>query len=68
MDATRTIRLNARVAATVEQAAAAEGVDPEEWVNDRLARDLFLAKLDDVQARNLQPLSEDKAAEVVYRR
>ena len=64
----RTVRLNERVAAMVEEAAAAEGVDPEQWVNARLARDLFLLKLDEVQARNPQPLSEEQAAKVVYER
>lgn len=64
----RTVRLNERVAALVERLAAAEGVDPERWVNDRLARDLFLTELDEVQARNPKPLSEEQAAEVVYRR
>ncbi|MDP8931918.1 MAG: hypothetical protein M3O70_25950 [Actinomycetota bacterium] len=68
MGTTRTVRLNERVAAVVERAAAAEGVDPEQWVNDRLAQDLFLEKLDEVQARNPEPLSEDQAAEVVYGR
>lgn len=67
MDATRTVRLNERVAAMVERIAAAEGVDPEQWVNARLARDLFLVKLDDMQARNPEPLSDEQAAEVVYR-
>lgn len=51
----------------VERAAAAQGVDAEEWVNERLTRDLFLEKLNDVQARNPEPLSEEEAAEVVYR-
>jgi len=68
MDTTKTIRLNERVAAMVEQAAAAEGVDSEAWVNDRLARDLFLEKLDEVQARNPTPLSEEQAGDVVYGR
>lgn len=67
MGAMRTVRLKERVAAMVERAAAAQGVDPEEWVNERLTRDLFLEKLDDVQARNPEPLSEEEAAEVVYR-
>jgi hypothetical protein len=43
-------------------------VDPEQWVNDRLARELFLAKLDEVRARNPAPLSEDEAAKIVYGR
>lgn len=34
MDATRTVRLTKEVAAMVERAAAAQGVDAEEWVND----------------------------------
>lgn len=67
MDAARTVRLTKGVAAMVERAAAAQGVDPEEWVNERLTRDLFLEKLDDVQFRNPEPLSEEEAAEVVYR-
>jgi hypothetical protein len=62
------VRLNQQVAARIERAAAAEGVDPERWVNDRLARDLLLAKLDEVQARNPDPLSEEEAAKVVYGR
>ncbi len=66
MGATRIIRLNERVAATVEQAAAAEGVEPEQWVNDRLARDLFLEKLQHVQTHNFEPISEEQATEVVY--
>ena len=66
MSEVRTVRLNERVAAMVEQAAAAEGVDPEQWVNTRLARDLFLEKLDEVQARNPGPLSEEQAAKIVY--
>lgn len=64
----RTVRLDDQVAARVEQAAAAEGVDPEQWVNGRLARDLFLERLDEVQGRNPEPLSEDQAAKVVYGR
>lgn len=67
MDATRTVRLNERVAAMVERIAAAQGVDPEQWVNARLARDLFLVKLDDMQARNPEPVSDEQADEVVYR-
>lgn len=66
MGATRIVRLNERVAAMVERAAAADGVDLEQWVNDRLARDLFLEKLQDVQSHNPQPLSEEQATEVVY--
>lgn len=66
MGATRIVRLNERVAATVERAAAAEGVDAEQWVNDRLARDLFLEQLQEVQTHNPEPLSEDQATEVVY--
>ncbi|MEX0658822.1 MAG: hypothetical protein WD080_06775 [Egibacteraceae bacterium] len=68
MSGTRTVRLNEQVAARVERAAAAEGVDPEQWVNDRLARNLFLERLDQVQARNPEPLSEAEAAEIVYGR
>lgn len=49
-----------------EQAAAAEGVAPEQWVNTRLPRDLFLEQLDEVQARNPEPLSEEQAAKFVY--
>ena len=49
MSKTRTVRLNKQVTARVEQVAAEQGVDPEQWVNDQLARDLFLAKLDEVQ-------------------
>jgi hypothetical protein len=68
MSGTRTVQLTEQIAARVEEAAAAQGVDPEQWVNDRLARDLFLAKLDDVQARNPEPLSEDEANKIVYGR
>lgn len=68
MSKTRAVRLNEQVAARVEEVAAAQGVDPEQWVNDRLARDLFLTKLDDVQARNPEPLSEDEAGKIVYGR
>lgn len=68
MGETRTVRLTEQVAARVEQAAAAEGVDPEQWVNDRLARDLFLETLEEVQARNPEPLSEEEASEIVYGR
>lgn len=68
MSGTRTVRLTEQIAARVEEAAAAQGVDPEQWVNDRLARDLFLAKLDDVQARNPEPLSEDEANKIAYGR
>jgi hypothetical protein len=68
MSKIRTARLNEQVAARVEEVAAAQGVDPEQWVNDRLARELFLAKLDEVRARNPAPLSEDEAAKIVYGR
>lgn len=68
MSKIRTVRLNEQVAARVEEVAAAQGVDPEQWVNDRLARELFLAKLDEVRARNPAPLSEDEAAKIVYER
>lgn len=68
MSSTRAVRLNEQVAARVERAAAAAGVDPEQWVNDRLARELFLEKLDEIQARNREPLSEGEAAQVVYER
>jgi hypothetical protein len=68
MSKIRTVRLNEQVAARVEEVAAAQGVDPEQWVNDRLARELFLAKLDEVRARNPAPLSEDEAAKIVYGR
>jgi hypothetical protein len=68
MSKIRTVRLNEQVAARVEEVAAAQGVDPEQWVNDRLARELFLAKLDEVRAGNPAPLSEDEAAKIVYGR
>jgi hypothetical protein len=68
MSKIRTVRLNEQVAARVEEVAAAQGVDPEQWVNDRLARELFLAKLDKVRARNPAPLSEDEAAKIFYGR
>ncbi|QBI19623.1 hypothetical protein ER308_08710 [Egibacter rhizosphaerae] len=68
MAKTRTVRLNEQVAARVDEVAAAQGLDPEQWVNDQLARDLFLAKLDEVQASNLDPRSEDEAAKIVYGR
>lgn len=61
-----TIELDERLAREVERAAAAEGVDSQRWVNDRIARALFLSTLDDVQRRNPEPLSEEQAAEVVY--
>lgn len=35
-------------------------------VNDRLARDLFLEKLQDVQTHNSEPLPEEQATEIVY--
>lgn len=68
MAKTRTVRLNEQVAARVDEVAAAQGLDPEQWVNDRLARDLFLAKLDEVQAGNPDPRSEEEAAKIVYGR
>lgn len=66
MGKTCTVRLSEHVTATVERAAAAEGVNVEQWVNRRLARDLFLEKLDEIQDRNAEPLTEDEAAQVVY--
>jgi hypothetical protein len=66
MGKTRTVQLNESVAATVEQVAAAEGLAPDAWVNRRLARDLFLEKLDEIQLRNLNPLDDEAADKVVY--
>lgn len=66
MGKTRTVRLSEHVTATVERAAAAEGVNVEQWVNHRLARDLFLEKLDEIQSQNTEPLTEHEAVQVVY--
>lgn len=68
MGKTRTVQLNEKVTATVERAAAAEGLEPDEWVNRRLARDLFLEKLDEIQAGNASPIDDVAADEVVYGR
>lgn len=67
MDPVRTVRLTKEVAAMVDRGAAAAG-----WMlssgSTTLARALFVEKLDEVQAGNRQPLTEDEAAEVVYGR
>lgn len=62
----RTVQLNDKVTATVERAAAAEAMAPDEWVNRRLARDLFLEKLQEMQQRNADPLKDERADEVLY--
>jgi len=60
------VALDERVAAAARQAAASAGVEPEVWVNDQLARVLFLQTLDRVQERNPEPLTEHAAERVIY--
>lgn len=60
------VTLGERVAAAVQQAAAAAGVDPATWVNDQLAKVLFLQTLTGVQQRNPEPLTEQAAQRVIY--
>lgn len=60
------VTLDERVAAAARAAAASAGVDPQVWVNDQLARVLFLQALDRVQQHNPEPLTEQAAERVIY--
>lgn len=60
------VALGERVAAAVHQAAADAGVDPGTWVNDQLAKVLFLQTLTGAQQRNPEPLTEQAAQRVIY--